>query len=390
MKKLIISILLIIIITASGLFFYKYYKFSLFIHNIKEYVELNDYFVYGNHLNIKIDSDKEYTLVLKSSDEELEYNLNDILSNKINEGFNLEELNNGKYYLLLKYNNKYYGIKNKSDYNKTIYYSFSNKKMTISSDKIMYINVENTNEKIYDIVIDAGHGGKDTGAINGNYEESYYTLKYAQALSDKLTQMGYKVKLTRNSEDGIKTYGIHSRTSLPYESHAKYVFSIHFNSSEDYIYQSGAEIYCPNKTNLDFARNMIKNIVDNTSITYSTNTAFKKERGIYVRTFRDSEIKYMNDEADKYNYKHYNITNETPYLYMLRETGGRITHAYTDGRNQNGDKNPYYNSNIGVEAYLLELGYINNSRDLDIIKSEKKKYIDAIAESIDEHIKNNT
>ena len=91
-----------------------------------------------------------------------------------------------------------------------------------------------------------------------------------------------------------------------------------------------------------------------------------------------------------HNYKHYNITNETPYLYMLRETGGRITHAYTDGRNQNGDKNPYYNSNIGVEAYLLELGYINNSRDLDIIKSEKKKYIDAIAESIDEHIKNNT
>ena len=112
MKKLIISILLIIIIIVSGLFFYKYYKFSLFIHNIKEYVELNDYFVYGNHLNIKIDSDKEYTLVLKSSDEELEYNLNDILSDKINDGFNLEELNNVKYYILFKYNNKYNVIKN--------------------------------------------------------------------------------------------------------------------------------------------------------------------------------------------------------------------------------------------------------------------------------------
>ena len=115
MKKLIISLLLIIILLASGLFFYKYYKFNIFIHNIKEYVELEDYFVYGNHLNIKIDSDKEYKIVFKSADNELEYNLNDIISDKINDGFNLEELDNGKYYLLLKYNNKYYGIKNNSD-----------------------------------------------------------------------------------------------------------------------------------------------------------------------------------------------------------------------------------------------------------------------------------
>ena len=40
---------------------------------------------------------------------------------------------------------------------------------------------------------------------------------------------------------------------------------------------------------------------------------------------------------------------------MLRETGGIVTGAYVDGRNKEFGKNKYYNSNIGVEAYLLEL-----------------------------------
>lgn len=395
MKKVLAIILIFTITILCGLYFYKKYKFQIFIHNIKEYVNLEDYYIYGNHLNIKINNNTKEKLILKSIDNELEYELiiednKNVLSKNINEGINLEKIDNGKYYLLIKKGNNYYGIKNNSNYSKTNYYTFNNKKITISSDKMTYLNVKNSKENYYDIVIDAGHGGNDTGAINGSYYESYYTLRYATSLAEKLKTLGYKVKLTRDSDDGIKTYGKNSRTAIPYEAHAKYVFSIHFNSSEDYIYQSGVEIYCPNKANLDFAKDIVKNIVNKTSIDYSTNTAFKKDKGIYVRTFRDSEIKYMNEQADNNNYKHYNITNETPYLYMIRETGGKITHAYTDGRNKKTGANPYYNSNIGVEAYLLELGYINNSKDLEIIKTEKDKYINAIAYSIDKHIKNNT
>ena len=40
---------------------------------------------------------------------------------------------------------------------------------------------------------------------------------------------------------------------------------------------------------------------------------------------------------------------------MLRETGGIATSAYVDGRNPSYGANMFYNSNIGVEAYLLEL-----------------------------------
>ena len=50
---------------------------------------------------------------------------------------------------------------------------------------------------------------------------------------------------------------------------------------------------------------------------------------------------------------------------MLRETGGIATGAYVDGRNKAYGTNKFYNSNIGIEAYLLELGYINNSNDME-------------------------
>jgi len=77
--------------------------------------------------------------------------------------------------------------------------------------------------------------------------------------------------------------------------------------------------------------------------------------GVYVRTFRDFEIEESIEEAKEAGHEPYEITNDTPYLYMIRETGGIATKAYVDGRNKEYGKNKYHNSNIGVEAYLLEL-----------------------------------
>ena len=67
---------------------------------------------------------------------------------------------------------------------------------------------------------------------------------------------------------------------------------------------------------------------------------------------------------------------------MIRETGGIMTHAYVDGRNKNIGDNPYYNSNISAEAYLLELGFINSENDLENLKKNKEAYISAIVKTI--------
>ena len=64
-----------------------------------------------------------------------------------------------------------------------------------------------------------------------------------------------------------------------------------------------------------------------------------------------------------------------------------MTGAYVTSNISTYGNNPYYNSNIGVESYLIELGYIIDNTDLNNIKTNKDKYIDAIAKSIDKEIK---
>ncbi len=63
-----------------------------------------------------------------------------------------------------------------------------------------------------------------------------------------------------------------------------------------------------------------------------------------------------------------------------------ITNAYMDGRNKNYKPNKYYNSNIGLDGYLIEMGYITNSNDLSILLNKKDSYARAIKNSIKNYL----
>ena len=71
---------------------------------------------------------------------------------------------------------------------------------------------------------------------------------------------------------------------------------------------------------------------------------------------------------------------------MIRETGGIVTGAYVDGRNESILANPYYNTNTGCESYILELGYITNENDLEIIKNNMSDFTHSIEKSVKLHI----
>lgn len=49
-------------------------------------------------------------------------------------------------------------------------------------------------------------------------------------------------------------------------------------------------------------------------------------------------------------------------------------------------RNLYYNSNIGVEAYLLEIGYINSKNDLENILNNRKGYVEGIVKTIKDEL----
>lgn len=104
--------------------------------------------------------------------------------------------------------------------------------------------------------------------------------------------------------------------------------------------------------------------------------------GVYVQNFTNADILAFKTKANKGGYEPYNITTSTPYLYIIRETGGISTNAFVDGRNPSYGKNKYYNSNIGIESYLIELGYMIVEQDLNNLLSNSDAYMEGIAQSI--------
>ena len=394
-KKLLFSLILLFIIVFSFFKIKNYLSFKIFLSKIDDSINVNEFYIYGTHLNIKLENNlNKPVLILKSVNQTKTYKLilkDDFytLSLKLNEGIDLEKLSGDKFYIIIKDNDKYYNLVNNTNYNNLTYYSISSKKIDLSFNKSMILNVKHKNKpnNVYDIVIDAGHGGADPGASSFGYNESDLTLEYSKKIKSNLEKLGYKVKLTRDSDISLKNYGNNSRTSIPYDVKCKYLFSIHFNSSESYVSNNGFEIYVPNNINYDLAEQIVKG-VKSIDFNSSTNNAFKVKDGIYLRNLSKTDISNMRNEAINNGYKMYNVDTNTPYLYMIRETGGYMTNAYMDGRNTRYSKNNYYNSNIGSESYLLELGFINNKKDLNFILNNKDKYSKSIASSIDYYIKN--
>ena len=362
-------------------------------------IDIERFTIYGKHLNLTFNTNKDCFLVLKNNDKELSFKLDSdnnklVLSKYINDGINLEKLEVGEYIVLLKDNvtNVYYNVLNKTDYHDNQYYTITknNKNNLITFNEKSYnnknyftINIkeEKLPDNIYDIVIDPGHGGVDTGAGNGKYHESKFTLDYSKTLKEELEKLGLKVKLTRESDERIESYGEGSRTGIPYEVKAKLMLDIHLNSSGS-SKQRGVEIYKASHDNNAFAKILADNIHDEVDIPYSNNPMNKVENGIYMRVYSAKDIENTKKDAKKYNFEPYQLDDDVTYYYFIRETGGIMTKAFTDGRNPKKKANPYRNLNQGVEAYLCELAYISQNDDLNLVLNNKNQFVKALVNAI--------
>lgn len=330
--------------------------------------------------------------------------LNFVSTNEMNAGIILDELDPGEYYVLLrlKLNNsnnpRYYSFSNSSKGDKINYYSitkdgknnlaeidFCKKTFKENEYNLLSINVKETSlpNDVFDIVIDAGHGGSDKGEKENNITEADVALEYAKLLKTSLEEKGYKVALTRDDDNSgtytyTNMYDTDGRITEACRTRAKLMISFHINQGSNGL--RGLEIYCPGNSNLNFAKEMANKINEYSGIEFSNNNSFKKAEGVYVRNFTKNVIKEYANTANQKGYAPYDITTNTSYLYTIREVGGVATGAYVDGRNTAYDANQYYDSNQGIECYQLELGYIKN--DLDLIVNRKSDYITAITEAI--------
>lgn len=92
------------------------------------------------------------------------------------------------------------------------------------------------------IVVDAGHGGGDPGAISNGYEEKDINLDVARRVESQLKGAGYTVIMTRNSDHGVN---IMDRPMIANEAEAHVFLSIHSNSSLNTEVEGIESLYAP-------------------------------------------------------------------------------------------------------------------------------------------------
>ena len=81
------------------------------------------------------------------------------------------------------------------------------------------------------IIIDAGHGGSDPGAVNGNIYEKDFNLRVAEYIYNRLKELGIPTEITRTGDvDLPKNERINKIKSL-YEPNSDVILlSNHINS----------------------------------------------------------------------------------------------------------------------------------------------------------------
>lgn len=106
--------------------------------------------------------------------------------------------------------------------------------------------VSATREEYLIVAINAGHGGSDSGAVNGNLKEKNLTLSIAQAMRDELnTYTGVTAYMVR---DGDYYMGLQERVDQARIIGADVFVSVHINAGGG----TGAEVWVPNGSSYNY------------------------------------------------------------------------------------------------------------------------------------------
>lgn len=164
-------------------------------------------------------------------------------------------------------------------------------------------NTDNDGQKI--VVIDAGHGGDDPGAVGYNSEgkavayESHINLAIALLVGEKLESSGIKVIYTRNSDKYIT---LKERSDIANDSNCDFFVSIHCNSIAKGDINGTQVYYHPiSEKGSELAENIYDNIVDMTGLSPK-----KTQNGSHLYVIRTTvspavlvETAFISNESDR-------------------------------------------------------------------------------------------
>ena len=141
------------------------------------------------------------------------------------------------------------------------------------------------------VVIDAGHGGEDNGAVSGDYLEKEWNLDTSRACANELVRYGVYVYETRTDDTYIS---LEDRANLANNNNVDYFISIHHNSSDGGNGDRGEVIYSiRDKKSKQLASNIeqeLKNIGQTNVKTYTRTNGYGTDYYSVLRNTRMSAI----------------------------------------------------------------------------------------------------
>ncbi|RMG25691.1 MAG: N-acetylmuramoyl-L-alanine amidase [Bacteroidetes bacterium] len=214
--------------------------------------------------------------------------------------------------------------------------------------------VEPSEGPIKTLIIDAGHGGKDPGAVGRRHYEKHLALKVALKLKAIMQEQlpGIKVELTRETDHFVPLY---RRARMAQDRAGDFFVSIHLNASENHE-TFGTETYVMgfNKGQEDdktiVAENEAILFEDDHQELYGGFDPRSPEGHIYFKLLKDAFREESTFLAEQLQGEY-------------REYGGRIDRGVKQG--------PFVVLYLsGMPAILTEVGFISNAEEEKFLASE--------------------
>ncbi|MBE6157542.1 MAG: LysM peptidoglycan-binding domain-containing protein [Firmicutes bacterium] len=177
------------------------------------------------------------------------------------------------------------------------------------------------------VIVDAGHGGSDPGALGNGLKEKDLTLQAAKYMYQRLQELGIPAVLTRDSDTSLpKNERINKVLSLYGKDPNVILVSNHINAGGG----EGAEIVYGLRNSSQLAQMALDNI----------GNAGQLKRKVYQRRLPENPNK--------------------DYYYIIRETDP-------------------------LESILVEYGFIDNAKDASKLRNNLNDYVEGVVKAIAEY-----
>lgn len=211
--------------------------------------------------------------------------------------------------------------------------------------------------KDFTVVIDAGHGGKDPGAVsaNGKVYEKDVTLKVALMVGENITKNHPEVKVLYTRKTDVFV-GLNDRARMANKADADLFISIHVNAAQNRS-AKGAETYtlgieeARTERNLEIAKreNGVILLEDNHEKTYANFNPNSAESYII---FEYMQSEFVKESIHIAQYVQANFANDANRLDRgVRQAGFLVLNA------------------TSMPSILVELGYISNAEEAKYLAS---------------------